>query len=502
LGQTDRSADQPTGNRAERTYRRAAWVLCLLVFATVSVLASSVTAGLHWGWCLPGVALTVVLLLVGRFLLLRRREPKAAAWLAVAVAGALALRVGLAVSLPYKPCLDFRVYHDSGLLMAQSWKLAVPAGENSATYRCFFPPGQVFSLGVLYRLFDGKVLAPQLLNAVYGALTVAGAWYLARRMFGATAAITAALLAAAMPSAVLGCALIGAEAPESFWLVLAVCFYVGAVEARLSRRAAVLCGLCLGVASLIRPTFVLLPAVLAAHLVVVSQSRVKAAVRGALMVAGLAAVVLPWTYRNYLVTGGFILISSNGGGNLYSANNDQAKGDYTDSAWQYVYDNGLDDLALQRVGFGMAKQWIAEHPLEFAKLAVRKFGLFWWTDKDIGWWATIQPSSEHPELGVPRAVGELAEGSSSGFYSACFVAATVCLWRRRRELLNSTGWLVCAPVFLYFTALHMVFEAQAKYHFMLMPLLCVLVSLAAAGPMPAGPLKHTGLAKRIEHAES
>jgi hypothetical protein len=32
-------------------------------------------------------------------------------------------------------------------------------------------------------------------------------------------------------------------------------------------------------------------------------------------------------------------------------------------------------------------------------------------------------------------------------------------------------------VFLYFTLVHMVFEAQGKYHFMLMPLVCILAAL-------------------------
>lgn len=483
-------SDRPTGQSLAlpgRWYGRATWSAGLALFAAISLLALAGTIVMYWWWSLGGALLAGLIVLAGRVLLGDSRAGSRYRWLIIAVLVAFILRTAYVLALPYRPCKDFAVYHEAGLTMARFWTLGIAAGQDGGTFRCFFPPGQIFSLGVLYHLFDNGVLAAQILNVLYGTLTVAGVWYLAGKMFGWRAAAVAAMLAAVMPSAIFGCALIGAEVPEAFWMVAALCFYVGAVETRHSKPAAWLCGMLLGVASLIRPTFVLLAIPISLHMFALARHRRKAAVCGVLMLAGLAVVVGPWTYRNYRVTGGFILISSNGGGNLYSANNDHAKGDYTASAWQYVYDNGPNDLALQHVGFRMAKRWIVSHPLKFATLAVKKFALFWVTDKDMAWWAMTQPSQQYPALGVPTAVSLLAEGSSSGFYVVGFLMATAGLWRRRGDLLQHRAWMVIVPIFLYFTALHMVFEAQAKYHFMLMPLLCVLAAIPAAGAISAAP---------------
>jgi 4-amino-4-deoxy-L-arabinose transferase-like glycosyltransferase len=258
---------------------------------------------------------------------------------------------------------------------------------------------------------------------------------------------------------------------------MALCLYAGAVEGRRRWWGALGSGVCLGIGALIRPTFVLLPIPLGLHMLL-SWPRKLAALRlAALMAAGVALAVLPWTARNYHVTGGFILISSNGGGNLYSANNDEAQGAYTESAWQYLYDNARDDLELQRMGFQRAVQWITTHPRRFGELAVIKFCNFWQTDKDMAWWALQQVSIDHPELGTPREAMMLAEGGSVGFYLVCLLAGAVGLWRHRRRLRKRRGWMFLTPVLLYFTLVHMVFEAQAKYHYMLTPLLGLYAAL-------------------------
>jgi 4-amino-4-deoxy-L-arabinose transferase-like glycosyltransferase len=480
-----------SGTLPAARYGHALLLVGVALFAAVTVMAAGVTVALSWWWALPGAVLAGLILLAGRRLSARSITGRSGAWLAAIVVAAAAARFACVAAVPYEPLRDFEVYHHAGMTMARTWMLGIPAGDEGGTFRCFFPPGQVFTLGVLYRLFDDNFSAAQLLNVIYGALTVVGVWYLADRLFGRRASLTAAALAAVMPSAVLGCVLIGAEVPQTFWMVLALCFYIGGVESRHGKAAALAAGASLGVASLIRPTFVLVSAVMAAHLLIVSPRRVKALACAAMLMAGACMVVLPWTWRNYRVTGGYVLISSNGGINLYSGNNDDAKGDYTDSASRYVYANGPDDLTLQRVGFEMGKRWIASHPLGFLDLAARKFAIFWVTDKDIAWWSTVQPTLDRPELGTPAFVGRLTEGSSSAFYCVCLAAATVGMWRRRRWLLDHRGWLVFLPIVLYFNAVHLVFEAQAKYHFPLMPMLCVLAAVAVADV--AGGAERTGV---------
>ena len=286
-------------------------------------------------------------------------------------------------------------------------------------------------------------------------------------------------MAALAQSAVFGSVLIGAEVPATFWLVLGLCIYAGGVEARGGRIAGIICGICLGIGSLIRPTLVLLPIPIVLHMILSDPERKRAVVRGAAIVLGVAVAVLPWTYRNYKVTGGFLLISSNAGGNLYSANNDEGSGAYTESAWVHLFDNCDDDLSLQHVGMRMGLDWIARNPGRFVTLAARKFALFWGTDKDVVWWAMVHPPMDHPELPAAPMTGHVAQGISCGFYVACFAAGLIGLWFQRGRLIRTRGWMIVLPIFLYFTVVHMVFEAQDKYHFMLTPLVCVIAGVAA-----------------------
>ncbi|GAG30581.1 unnamed protein product, partial [marine sediment metagenome] len=240
-------------------------------------------------------------------------------------------------------------------------------------YRCFFPPGQVFALGVMYRLFDGSVRAAQMLNVVYATLTVLGVWYIARQWFGQSVARAASLLAAFLPSTIFACMLIGAEVPEAFWLTAALCFHAAIAKRSHKAIGAFACGLCLGIGSLIRPTLVLLPLPIGLHMLLTHRNRRGALISACAVGIGVAATVLPWTYRNYRVTGGFILISSNGGQVLYSANNDDAQGDYTESATDYLYRHAPDDLTLQNLGTKLACRWIRANPRRFLALGVKKF---------------------------------------------------------------------------------------------------------------------------------
>ena len=47
-----------------------------------------------------------------------------------------------------------------------------------------------------------------------------------------------------------------------------------------------------------------------------------------LLILSAAAVISPWTLRNYRVHGEWILISSNGGINFWIGNNEQATGEF------------------------------------------------------------------------------------------------------------------------------------------------------------------------------
>ena len=480
FGNDDRSpgeveSSQFVGLSPPRWYGRSIWAVTLCSLALISIMGFLSAWWMYGRLGLAGAALGIIVLLLASDDWLMRASVRK--WLVGLVALALLLRLACVMLLPYLPCADFKVYHEAGVTMAKTWTLGdqADAGQNGS-YRCFFPPGQVFSLGVMYRLFGHRVLAAQILNVIYSTLTVVGIWYLGRKMFSERAGRIAAVLVAFLPSTIFGCMLLGAEVPEAFWLVLAMCFYVKAVESDHRLVPALLCGICLGVGTLIRPTYFLLPVPIGLHMLLSWGRARRAILSAAVMSAGLAAVVLPWTYRNYRVTGGFILVSSNAGGVLYSANNDNAQGAYTQEAWEYVSRNSPDDLALMRVGRQCAINWIKANPGRFFRLALKKFVLFWHTDKEIAWWAVQQTHEVHPKLGIPAKWRLQAQAGSTGYYVIIILAGALGVWRWGRQLQKNRAWMFIPVMCMYFTAVHMVFESQGKYHYMLIPLLCILAA--------------------------
>ncbi len=90
-----------------------------------------------------------------------------------------------------------------------------------------------------------------------------------------------------------------------------------------------LTGLIFGLSAISRPNILLVIPLLLLWIFffLLRTSDIKRRIVAPILVAvGVALVILPVTVRNYLVTGEFILISSQGGVNLYIGNNDAANG--------------------------------------------------------------------------------------------------------------------------------------------------------------------------------
>ncbi len=192
--------------------------------------------------------------------------PGTRAWIIGLLAFSLAIRAAFVLYLPtYRPAADFQAYHEAGVLMSQTWTQGVESA-NGEGYRCLFPPGQIFALGVIYRIFGPNVLAAELYNVVLASLTVVGIYLIARRLWGERPGRVAGLLAALLPSSFFGCMVLGAEVPETFWLVLAMWIYLSWVDSGFGWKGAIACGICLGIGALIRPTYLLLPIPIGLHM--------------------------------------------------------------------------------------------------------------------------------------------------------------------------------------------------------------------------------------------
>ena len=292
--------------------------------------------------------------------------------LALVVAIALIVRVAYVLGQRGDLLFDYPVV-DEERYVAMARALAL--GQVADPRPWFHPPGLVYALSLVFRVFGPGLLAPRLLQAVVSAASCAATYVLARRFFSGAVALGAAG----------ACALHGAIVFESYellpptWILaaslVALWLLVRAGEKRTPERAAA-AGAALGVAALFGPTVLPFAAVAALWL---RRPAVVAA-----FVAGVLLPIAPVTYRNWERGHELVLVSSNGGINFYIGNNEHYDETLAIRPGEH-WDELMSEPARAGVrGWGTASQYFTrkglafwgEHPVHAAGLYARKLYLF------------------------------------------------------------------------------------------------------------------------------
>ncbi|MGE0455627.1 MAG: ArnT family glycosyltransferase [Vicinamibacteria bacterium] len=184
------------------------------------------------------------------------------------------------------------------------------------TRMIFYPPLYPYFIAVLYWLF-GSLVAVKWAQVLVGVLLVPAVGRLGARVFGERAGLLAAAWVACYPDLVWYSA--------HFWsetLYLVVLWWAFerllAADGAPGWRPAALAGVLWGLAVLVRETSLYLTPLVALWLLVRRgrQGRARAA---AFFLAALLAIA-PWTYRNWVVFGAFVPVSTAGGLNLWQGN--------------------------------------------------------------------------------------------------------------------------------------------------------------------------------------
>lgn len=177
-------------------------------------------------------------------------------------------------------------------------------------------------------------------------------------------------------------------------------------------------------------------------------------------VLGILTVVGPWTCRNYNIFHEFVFISTNGGSVLYRANNDLATGGYTQKG--SIVLEGLNEVESDKQYKALAIQWISQNPLKFLDLSFKKLILNLGDDSN-GVYNSLKRSAENPV--DSKIIYVSAKLLSTSFWLALWL---VLIFKRKKFvfiLMNYNEAILIGLSFLYFVAIHAVFESNSKYHF-------------------------------------
>jgi len=354
------------------------------------------------------------------------------------------------------------------------WEIPGP-GEPTA----FWPPGYPFALGALFWVFGSGITTAQVLNAILGAATVPFVFLLGRRMFDSRVGIVAAALFAIFPNVIAGTPLLF---PEPLFTLI----FVAALWLLVSRsptdagawRWLVFIGALAGMAALTRGQGMLLLPIAAVYWLFSAGWR-PAAQSTAIMAFAAAAIIAPWTVRNYVEMDAFIPISTNSGAALRVGHNPDSIGmtKWTDDdiggGFRMEESPYRPDWEVQgyREYTDLAIEYALTHPVHEIELSALKVKHLYRSDSIVIPWLTTLGATPLEPDGLESGLRWTLD---IAYFSLLFVAiASLPFWIRR----NARAWLL-ASIVLIWTLFHMAFLGEPRYH---IPLYPVFFIAAAAG---------------------
>jgi 4-amino-4-deoxy-L-arabinose transferase-like glycosyltransferase len=360
------------------------------------------------------------------------------------------------------------------------WELArrIARGEpyeyGAEKSKIFRTPGYPIVLAPLFLLAaEPPVAWGRAVSAILGTVAVAGVFGLAWLLFDQRTALVAAALAAIYPEAMAAGVFVLSEAPFTPLMMLHLICWTLAWRAPDRLRSAgwsFAGGVAAGLATLMRPSWLLFVPVAAAIGLVLYRGRSKHATIAFVMLVGLCLTMTPWWIRNYRVAGRFVPTSLQVGASLYDGLNPTATG-ASDMrfvpgflAQQQAADaaaggnlSGLFEDRLDRRMRDASLAWAKQNSSQVLRLAAVKFRRMW------------SP--------LPNA-GEFQSNTLRLILAATY-APVVVLAAIGAGMFVRRGWpyLLCLLPAVYFTCLHVVFVSSIRYR---QPAMLPLIVLAAA----------------------
>jgi len=327
----------------------------------------------------------------------------------------LGLRIAYLAEIRGEPAFAFPAYDAA---FHDYWARAIVTGDwskpehfsdpeiRSAPY--FRPPAYPFALAAVYAILGESYLAPRVAQMLLGLLNVLLGYLLGRAVFDRTVGL---VCAAGMTCYWAFLYFEGELLAPVLLVTLALATALAAVRWHARRTwgrglapglaPGLVTGLAIGLFALGRPNALVLALVLPAWAVwVARRSGEPRPWRAAPWVPlGTLLAVAPATVRNLVVAGDFVLITSNGGVNLYIGNNERADcvtadipilGELTSLTGWTCFDQpaiarGVEELTgeslsasrVSRFFAARALEYVGSHPGRTLALTLRKAALFW-----------------------------------------------------------------------------------------------------------------------------
>jgi hypothetical protein len=381
---------------------------------------------------------------------------------------AIAVRVIWAVMIPTVPLSDSHAYDTFAQNIVAHGVYGWKADEPSA----YWPVGTSAIYALLFGIFGHVYWPIVILNILLSVAIIAATMRIARRFYPGNAIIAgiSGALLAFWPSLIMYVTVLASELPFIAALMIALDAWTSRDTSTL--RQGLIAGFFFAVASYVRPTALLFPLVLGLQLLVTRDS-----VRWALMITAvtcltMAALIAPWTARNYELFNAFVPISTNGGVTLWMGNHPGSTGTNTDFP---EYAAGLDEYMRDKVLRQEAVAYIKSDIPGFLIGSLKRL------------WATYNRETiaiAWNETGIEMVLGASAKLPlkliATSYWLALLLlalAGIVLKFRNCASILNFAS----DPILLlwaYFAATHAIIIAGDRYHFPSIPAVAIFAAIA------------------------
>lgn len=339
--------------------------------------------------------------------------------------------------------------------------------------KIFRTPGYPAVLSPFFFLRDEPpVFWGRMISALLGTASVAAVAALAWLLFDQRTALLAAAIAAVYPEAIAAGVFILSEAPFAPLMMLHLILWTLAWRSTTTRNLAgwsLTAGIAGGLATLMRPSWLLFIPFAAVIALIAFHDRRKHLAIVAVMLVSLCVTMLPWWIRNYSVAGRFVPTSLQVGASLFDGISPTATGASDMSfvgrfvAEQRAADaqpgadtRGLFEDRLDRRLRDAAIAWARENPSRVMVLAATKFARIW----------SFVPNASEFQSRWLRLI-------LAATYTPVICLALAGAWRFARR---DWPYVLCILPAVYFTLLHVIFVSSIRYR---QPAMLPLIVLAA-----------------------
>jgi hypothetical protein len=383
----------------------------------------------------------------------------------VIMGAALLLRLVWAAYVPVDPVSDGVLYD----AFAQS----IVAGHGYAfadgTMTEYWPVGTSAVYALLYHIFGVRPWVVPVFQALLGAFIVGLTWRLARHTIGPTVAAVAAWLTAAWPLLIEFTTILASE-------LLFIALVLTSLNIWISRRLPfairmISWGASIAAATYVRPTALPMLFIFLVMQWIVDRDW-RALVMGSLLAVLTASLLFaPWTYRSVVLFDRFVLVSANGGVNLWMGNNPESAGGYMDLP-DKKFPNEVDrDHYYGRE----AVNFILSHPLVYAKLSVKRATTTYGRETIGVDWNARGLGSKYNDTSLMTL-----KRISSAYWWILLVLGFVGIVLIMRRRLMVPLWPLLAA-FVYFAAFPILTVAMDRYHVPVDPMLAIFAAYALLG---------------------